>query len=241
MRTWDDMADDLAQALRARGLEGVIGVGHSMGGVATLLASVKHPKLFRAVVALDPVLFTGSRLLLFHAARRCSGCGAAFLPPAWPGAAATLGLSRGGRRELPQEGPVPAVRSRVLPGLHHPRAHRGARRRLPPHHPQGLGGPHLRDLPARGLAAAALGPGANARGARRRHRHAHPGGPGARPTHPPRRPHRGAPGHHPPLPAGAARGVCPAHPGVPRLGVAPASGAASIAGQAGSRAGLSAP
>lgn len=60
--TWDDAADDLAHALRARGLGGVLGVGHSMGGVATLLAAAKHPDLFRAVVALDPVLFTGARL-----------------------------------------------------------------------------------------------------------------------------------------------------------------------------------
>jgi pimeloyl-ACP methyl ester carboxylesterase len=61
------MTEDLAQALRARGLENVVGVGHSMGGVATLLASLKHPGLFRAVVALDPVLFTGTRLLAFRA------------------------------------------------------------------------------------------------------------------------------------------------------------------------------
>lgn len=63
MRTWDDMADDLAHALRARGLEGIVGVGHSMGGVATLLASLKEPGLFRAVVAMDPVLISGVRLL----------------------------------------------------------------------------------------------------------------------------------------------------------------------------------
>ncbi|MFL5344738.1 MAG: alpha/beta fold hydrolase [Hyalangium sp.] len=67
MRTWDDLADDLAQALRAQGLENVLGVGHSMGGVTTLLASANHPGLFRAVVALDPVLFTGHRHLLHHA------------------------------------------------------------------------------------------------------------------------------------------------------------------------------
>jgi len=67
LRDWEDLADDLAGALRARGLEGVVGVGHSMGGVATLLASVKHPGLFRAVVALDPVLFTGTRLLAIQA------------------------------------------------------------------------------------------------------------------------------------------------------------------------------
>ncbi|WNG59072.1 alpha/beta hydrolase [Archangium gephyra] len=67
LRDWEDMADDLAGALRARGLEGVVGVGHSMGGVATLLASVKNPGLFRAVVALDPVLFTGTRLMAIQA------------------------------------------------------------------------------------------------------------------------------------------------------------------------------
>ncbi|KFA94262.1 alpha/beta fold hydrolase [Archangium violaceum] len=67
LHDWEDMADDLAGALRARGLEGVVGVGHSMGGVATLLASVKNPGLFRAVVALDPVLFTGPRLLAIQA------------------------------------------------------------------------------------------------------------------------------------------------------------------------------
>ena len=63
LRTWDDMADDLAHALRARGLKGVVGVGHSMGGVATLLASVKEPGLFRAIVAMDPVLISGMRLV----------------------------------------------------------------------------------------------------------------------------------------------------------------------------------
>lgn len=67
MRTWDDMADDLAEALQAQGLQNVIGVGHSMGGATTLLASVNNPGLFRAVVALDPVLLTGPRQLLYQA------------------------------------------------------------------------------------------------------------------------------------------------------------------------------
>ncbi|MCK8503466.1 alpha/beta fold hydrolase [Myxococcus fulvus] len=64
MRDWNDMADDLIGALRAAKLEGIVGVGHSMGGVATLLASVKDPSLFRAVVTLDPVLFSGMRKLV---------------------------------------------------------------------------------------------------------------------------------------------------------------------------------
>jgi len=66
LRTWEDMADDLLEALRAARLEGVVGVGHSMGGVATLLASVKAPTLFRAIVALDPVLITGRRAALLR-------------------------------------------------------------------------------------------------------------------------------------------------------------------------------
>ncbi|MCP3098517.1 alpha/beta hydrolase [Myxococcus sp. K15C18031901] len=66
METWDDMAEDLIGALRAARLEGVIGVGHSMGGVATLLASVKAPTLFRGIVALDPVLITGRRAVLLR-------------------------------------------------------------------------------------------------------------------------------------------------------------------------------
>jgi pimeloyl-ACP methyl ester carboxylesterase len=57
MRTWDEMADELAHALRAQGLEGVVGVGHSMGGVATLLAAVKDPGLFRAASYRKKALF----------------------------------------------------------------------------------------------------------------------------------------------------------------------------------------
>jgi pimeloyl-ACP methyl ester carboxylesterase len=61
LKDWGDLKDDLIHALRSRGLRGVVGVGHSVGGVCTLLASAAEPELFRAVVALDPVLFTGKR------------------------------------------------------------------------------------------------------------------------------------------------------------------------------------
>jgi pimeloyl-ACP methyl ester carboxylesterase len=67
MRDWEDLADDLAGALLAKGLSGVVGVGHSMGGVVTMLAAVKHSGLFRGVVMLDPVLFTGARALSIQA------------------------------------------------------------------------------------------------------------------------------------------------------------------------------
>jgi pimeloyl-ACP methyl ester carboxylesterase len=67
LRNWEDLADDLAGALLARGLSGVIGVGHSVGGVTTMMAAAKHPGLFRGVVMLDPVLFTGGSALFFQA------------------------------------------------------------------------------------------------------------------------------------------------------------------------------
>ena len=61
LTTWQQLGDDLARELKARGRSGVLGVGHSVGGASTLMASAANPGLFRAVVALDPVLITGSR------------------------------------------------------------------------------------------------------------------------------------------------------------------------------------
>ena len=57
---WTTLADDLAAELSRRGHSGILGMGHSLGGVITLLAAVRHPGLFRTVVAVDPVLFTGT-------------------------------------------------------------------------------------------------------------------------------------------------------------------------------------
>lgn len=70
MADWHTLADDLVQGLEALGLSGVIGVGHSMGGVATLWAAVRRPDLFRAVVLLDPVILPPRRLFLMRILRR---------------------------------------------------------------------------------------------------------------------------------------------------------------------------
>jgi pimeloyl-ACP methyl ester carboxylesterase len=80
VQAWDDVAEDLVQALRARGLEGLVGVGHSLGSVTTLLAAAQQPRLFRAVVALDPVLLTGPRLLILRMLTLLRLRG--FIPPA---------------------------------------------------------------------------------------------------------------------------------------------------------------
>lgn len=50
------MAKDLVQALGELGASGILGVGHSLGGVLTLWAALDQPQLFRAVVLIDPVI-----------------------------------------------------------------------------------------------------------------------------------------------------------------------------------------
>lgn len=61
LSTWGPMADDLATAVRERAGEPVVAVGHSLGGVLCAMAAARNPELFRALVLLDPVIFTGLR------------------------------------------------------------------------------------------------------------------------------------------------------------------------------------
>ena len=52
-----DLSDELIQNVLQHG-EPVIGVGHSFGGVLTLLAASKNPELFKNIVLLDPPIFS---------------------------------------------------------------------------------------------------------------------------------------------------------------------------------------
>ncbi len=63
VKDWSPLADDLITFLDQLGEKNVIGVGHSIGGVITLLAALRRPELFRAVVMIDPVLFPPGFLL----------------------------------------------------------------------------------------------------------------------------------------------------------------------------------
>lgn len=55
LNDWDGVADDLIRFFDQQGLRHVIGVGHSLGAVATMMASLKRPDLFRALVLIEPV------------------------------------------------------------------------------------------------------------------------------------------------------------------------------------------
>jgi len=54
---WNAMADRLAQNVLKSFDHPVVGVGHSMGGVLTLLMAARYPDLFSRIILLDPVLF----------------------------------------------------------------------------------------------------------------------------------------------------------------------------------------
>lgn len=54
--SWRELADDLLAGLRQRGLTDVIAVGHSFGGVASLLAVLAEPGRFRGLILLDPTI-----------------------------------------------------------------------------------------------------------------------------------------------------------------------------------------
>jgi len=69
LRDWSLFAEDLRAELNSRGLRGIVGVGHSLGAVTSLLAAASDPELFSAVVAVDPLVFTGAHSLFWGAAK----------------------------------------------------------------------------------------------------------------------------------------------------------------------------
>jgi pimeloyl-ACP methyl ester carboxylesterase len=70
LRDWSLFAEDLRKELDRRSLRGVVGVGHSLGAVASLLAAAADPGLFSAVVAVDPLILTGVHSLFWGTAKK---------------------------------------------------------------------------------------------------------------------------------------------------------------------------
>jgi pimeloyl-ACP methyl ester carboxylesterase len=70
VKSWRSLADDLLAGLHQYVLTDVIAIGHSFGGVGSLIAATVEPSRFRGLVLLDPTLFTPSRLRLVAIARR---------------------------------------------------------------------------------------------------------------------------------------------------------------------------
>lgn len=56
LKSWRLAAEDIIRFLEWRGTGPIIGMGHSFGGICTLLAANMRPDLFMAVVLIEPVL-----------------------------------------------------------------------------------------------------------------------------------------------------------------------------------------
>jgi pimeloyl-ACP methyl ester carboxylesterase len=62
----DQVIDNIVQQAQGRQ---VIGVGHSLGSVLTLMAAYRRPELFSQVIMLDPPLIIGKASFVFHLAK----------------------------------------------------------------------------------------------------------------------------------------------------------------------------
>lgn len=56
LKSWKLLGDDLIKYFDQEGFRNVIGIGHSMGGIASVLAMAKRPDLFSKLILLEPVV-----------------------------------------------------------------------------------------------------------------------------------------------------------------------------------------
>lgn len=59
---WRLLVDDLIRFFEQEGLRDVIGLGHSLGAVVTIVAAARRPDLFRHLVLIDPVFMPSAVL-----------------------------------------------------------------------------------------------------------------------------------------------------------------------------------
>lgn len=72
---WDEVADDLLAGMDAHDLRDVVAVGHSFGGVASMIAAVREPSRFKALILLDPTFLTPDILAALRAMREAGTIG----------------------------------------------------------------------------------------------------------------------------------------------------------------------
>jgi pimeloyl-ACP methyl ester carboxylesterase len=67
--SWQPIAADMVRFFEEQGLTDLVAVGHSLGAVATLMAAVMRPELFRVLVLVEPVFFVPDFLAALKANR----------------------------------------------------------------------------------------------------------------------------------------------------------------------------
>ncbi len=70
IESWEAIADHLTGFLGSLNEGPIIGVGHSIGAVCTMIGAVKRPDIFSRVIMLDAVMMPRSFLLLFGILQR---------------------------------------------------------------------------------------------------------------------------------------------------------------------------
>ena len=66
---WDPLSEDLLEFLNTEKMKKVIGIGHSVGGIALLRAALREPERFSSIILLDPVLFPPSFIFAWRILR----------------------------------------------------------------------------------------------------------------------------------------------------------------------------
>ena len=56
LRNWKLFSDDMITAFDQQGIKNIIGVGHSMGGITSVVSAVRRPDLFSKLILMDPVI-----------------------------------------------------------------------------------------------------------------------------------------------------------------------------------------
>jgi pimeloyl-ACP methyl ester carboxylesterase len=68
--SWRSVAGDLLDGLRQYEFTAVIAIGHSFGGIASMLAALDEPAHFRALILLDPTILTPERVQMMRMAQQ---------------------------------------------------------------------------------------------------------------------------------------------------------------------------
>lgn len=64
IKDWQPLTSDLLNFLNQQSLNHTIAIGHSMGGIASLRAAIHEPSRFKALILIDPVLFSPFQIIL---------------------------------------------------------------------------------------------------------------------------------------------------------------------------------
>lgn len=67
---WDELVDEIIASVTSQANQPVIAVGHSLGGIISMLAAIKEPSLFKAVIMLDAPIIGRFKSIMVRLAKQ---------------------------------------------------------------------------------------------------------------------------------------------------------------------------